>query len=215
MNIKNLQKFLFIFMLISTLLLTACGGGGGGSTGAKDDLNKFNTISKTIDSNVVSSVGNLTTNGIQLNVAKNAMANGSKITIKQYSNIGAASAKLSNEFPQLASFTAVSALYEISAVDSKEKTVTTLDNSSELEIQLQEDISSDKLYYSAIKQNNEWDLYPLAINDLNGKPAVARQMTPRECLRLMGFDDSFKIVVEDKEITMQMAQSLFCNTEIE
>lgn len=175
MNIKNLQKFLFIFMLISTLLLTACGGGGGGSTGAKDDLNKFNTISKTIDSNVVSSVGNLTTNGIQLNVAKNAMANGSKITIKQYSNIGAASAKLSNEFPQLASFTAVSALYEISAVDSKEKTVTTLDNSSELEIQLQEDISSDKLYYSAIKQNNEWDLYPLAINDLNATIRAAKE----------------------------------------
>lgn len=174
MNIKNLQKFLFIFMLISTLILTACGGGGGGSTGAKDDLNKFNTISKTIDSNVVSSVGNLTTNGIQLNVAKNAMANGSKITIKQYSNIGAASAKLSNEFPQLASFTAVSALYEISAVDSKEKTVTTLDNSSELEIQLQEDISSDKLYYSAIKQNNEWDLYPLAINDLNATIRAAK-----------------------------------------
>ena len=31
MNIKNLQKFLFIFMLISTLLLTACGGGSSGS----------------------------------------------------------------------------------------------------------------------------------------------------------------------------------------
>ena len=27
--------------------------------------------------------------------------------------------------------------------------------------------------------------------------AVGRKMTPRECLRLMGFDDTFKIAVND------------------
>lgn len=46
------------------------------------------------------------------------------------------------------------------------------------------------------------------IGELNGKPAVARQMTPRECLRLMGFDDSFKIVVEDKEAWRQAGNSI-------
>lgn len=46
------------------------------------------------------------------------------------------------------------------------------------------------------------------IGELDGKPAVARQMTPRECLRLMGFDDSFKIVVEDKEAWRQAGNSI-------
>ena len=38
--------------------------------------------------------------------------------------------------------------------------------------------------------------------------SVARQMTPRECLRLMGFDDSFKIVVEDKTAWRQAGNSI-------
>lgn len=46
------------------------------------------------------------------------------------------------------------------------------------------------------------------VGELDGKPAVARQMTPRECLRLMGFDDSFKIVVEDKEAWRQAGNSI-------
>ena len=45
MNIKNLQKFLFIFMLISTLLLTACGGGGGGSNDS-DKINSKKIVGK-------------------------------------------------------------------------------------------------------------------------------------------------------------------------
>lgn len=46
------------------------------------------------------------------------------------------------------------------------------------------------------------------IGKLDGKDAVARQMTPRECLRLMGFDDSFKIVVEDKMAWRQAGNSI-------
>lgn len=46
------------------------------------------------------------------------------------------------------------------------------------------------------------------IGKLDGEDAVARQMTPRECLRLMGFDDSFKIVVEDKTAWRQAGNSI-------
>lgn len=46
------------------------------------------------------------------------------------------------------------------------------------------------------------------IGELEGKTAVARQMTPRECLRLMGFDDDFKIVVEDKVAWRQAGNSI-------
>ena len=35
-----------------------------------------------------------------------------------------------------------------------------------------------------------------------------RKLTPRECLRLMGFDDSFKIVVSDTESYKQAGNSI-------
>ena len=43
--------------------------------------------------------------------------------------------------------------------------------------------------------------------EYNGKPAVARKMTPRELLRLMGFED-FNIVVEDKVMWRQTGNSI-------
>lgn len=46
------------------------------------------------------------------------------------------------------------------------------------------------------------------IGKLNGEDAVARMMTPRECLRLMGFDDTFNIVVSDKETYRQAGNSI-------
>ena len=46
------------------------------------------------------------------------------------------------------------------------------------------------------------------IGELNGEPAVARKMTPRECLNLMGFDHDFKIVVDDKEAYRQAGNSI-------
>ena len=46
------------------------------------------------------------------------------------------------------------------------------------------------------------------IGNYNGQPAVARKMTPRECLNLMGFDDNFKIVVSDKMAYRQAGNSI-------
>lgn len=56
---------------------------------------------------------------------------------------------------------------------------------------------------------HHYDMQPdIYIGKLNGQDAVARKMTPRECLRLMGFDDSFKIVVDDKEAYRQAGNSI-------
>lgn len=38
-----------------------------------------------------------------------------------------------------------------------------------------------------------------------------RKLTPRECLRLMGFDDSFNIVVSDTEAYKQSGNSIVVN----
>ena len=38
--------------------------------------------------------------------------------------------------------------------------------------------------------------------------AVGRKLTPRECLRLMGFSDDFKIVVNDHQIYHQAGNSI-------
>jgi DNA (cytosine-5)-methyltransferase 1 len=46
------------------------------------------------------------------------------------------------------------------------------------------------------------------VGEYNGKPAVARKLTPRETLRLMGFSDDFKIVVDDKVMWRQCGNSI-------
>ena len=46
------------------------------------------------------------------------------------------------------------------------------------------------------------------IGEYNGEPAVARKMTPRELLRLMGFSDDFKITVEDNVMWRQTGNSI-------
>ncbi len=38
-----------------------------------------------------------------------------------------------------------------------------------------------------------------------------RKLTPRECLRLMGFDDTFKIVVSDTQMYRQAGNSIVVN----
>ncbi len=45
----------------------------------------------------------------------------------------------------------------------------------------------------------------------NGRVGVARKLTPRECLRLMGFNDSFEIAVPDKEMYRQSGNSIVVN----
>ena len=44
-----------------------------------------------------------------------------------------------------------------------------------------------------------------------GEFGVARKLTPRECLRLMGFSDDFKIVVEDNKMYRQSGNSIVVN----
>lgn len=46
------------------------------------------------------------------------------------------------------------------------------------------------------------------IGEYEGKPAVARKMLPRELLRLMGFSDNFKIVVDDNVMWRQTGNSI-------
>ncbi|MBE6114487.1 MAG: DNA cytosine methyltransferase [Erysipelotrichaceae bacterium] len=45
----------------------------------------------------------------------------------------------------------------------------------------------------------------------NGEYGVARKLTPRECLRLMGFNDDFKIVVPDNKMYRQSGNSIVVN----
>ena len=42
-----------------------------------------------------------------------------------------------------------------------------------------------------------------------------RKLTPRECLRLMGFSDNFKIVVSDTRMYQQAGNSIIVNIFIE
>lgn len=46
------------------------------------------------------------------------------------------------------------------------------------------------------------------VGEYNGKPSVARKMTPRELLRLMGFSDDFRIVVDDNVMWRQTGNSI-------
>lgn len=48
-----------------------------------------------------------------------------------------------------------------------------------------------------------------------GERGVARCLTPRECLRLMGFDDSFKIAVPDQHMYRQVGNSIAVNVMME
>jgi len=46
------------------------------------------------------------------------------------------------------------------------------------------------------------------IGDFEGVEGVVRKLTPRECLRLMGFSDKFNIVVPDTKLYMQSGNSI-------
>ena len=47
--------------------------------------------------------------------------------------------------------------------------------------------------------------------EYNGEIGVTRTLTPRECLRLMGYPDSFKIVVNDTQAYRQSGNSIAIN----
>lgn len=49
------------------------------------------------------------------------------------------------------------------------------------------------------------------VGNFNGVEGVARKLTPRECLRLMGYGDEFKIVVPDQQMYRQSGNSIVVN----
>ena len=49
------------------------------------------------------------------------------------------------------------------------------------------------------------------LGEYNGQRGVARQLTPRECFRLMGFNDDYKIVVHDNMAWRQAGNAIVVN----
>lgn len=86
-------------------------------------------------------------------------------------------------------------------------------------------INEDIIMCQKAQQQFNWNgsflFYPMKEKPLNfdeiflgeyqGEKGIARKLTPRECLRLMGFSDKFKIVVPDKEMYHQSGNSIVVN----
>ena len=49
------------------------------------------------------------------------------------------------------------------------------------------------------------------VGEWNGKKGVCRQLTYRECMRLMGFSESYKIVVPNRYAYRQAGNSIVVN----
>ena len=60
----------------------------------------------------------------------------------------------------------------------------------------------------------EAQMEKVSINDVDTKYGRFRKFTPRECLRMMGFDDSFDIVVSDTETYKQAGNSIIVDVLI-
>ena len=54
----------------------------------------------------------------------------------------------------------------------------------------------------------------VSLSDIDINYGRFRKFTPRECLRMMGFDDSFKIVVSDTETYKQAGNSIIVDVLI-
>ena len=69
----------------------------------------------------------------------------------------------------------------------------------------------DMIFYPIEKQ--KWALADpkVYVGTFRGVKGVIRKLTPRECLRLMGFNDSFRIVVEDNVMYRQSGNSIVVN----
>jgi DNA (cytosine-5)-methyltransferase 1 len=60
-------------------------------------------------------------------------------------------------------------------------------------------------------KNNKKIMSKAYVGEWNGQIGVTRKLTPRECLRLMGFSDKFKIVVNDQNMYKQAGNSIVIN----
>ena len=66
----------------------------------------------------------------------------------------------------------------------------------------------------ALKQEDNGLFYMSKNEQIDTTRGRYRKMTPRECLKLMGFDDSFKIVVPDTVIYKQAGNSIIVDVLI-
>lgn len=65
-----------------------------------------------------------------------------------------------------------------------------------------------ELYALKSLTKNEACMEKVSLSDIDVNYGRFRKFTPRECLRMMGFDDSFKIVVSDTETYKQAGNSI-------
>lgn len=72
--------------------------------------------------------------------------------------------------------------------------------------------NGDFIFEKVVKvQSNEKIMKKAYVSSWNGSLGVIRKFTPRECLRLMGFPDTFKIVVDDTMMYRQSGNSIVVN----
>ncbi len=69
----------------------------------------------------------------------------------------------------------------------------------------------DMIFYPIDKARWAIEDSRVHVGYFRGKEGVIRKLTPRECLRLMGFNDAFKIVVEDNVMYRQCGNSIVVN----
>lgn len=62
--------------------------------------------------------------------------------------------------------------------------------------------------------NGQYTIHKDSLNNIDIDYGRFRKLTPRECLRLMGFDDTFKIVVNDTEAYKQAGNSIIVDVLI-
>lgn len=68
--------------------------------------------------------------------------------------------------------------------------------------------------YAVKRVGNEEIMFEASDNEIDSSYGRFRKLTPRECLRLMGFDDTFRIEVSDTETYKQSGNSIVVNVLI-
>ena len=71
--------------------------------------------------------------------------------------------------------------------------------------------NGDFIFEPISDKHNSEILKQAYVGSWNGVKGVCRKFTPRECLRLMGFPDDFKIVVNDNAMYRQSGNSIVVN----
>ena len=65
--------------------------------------------------------------------------------------------------------------------------------------------------YAIKREGDEEMMFKASDKEIDPSYGRFRKLTPRECLRLMGFDDTFNIVVSDTETYKQAGNSIVVN----